>query len=377
MERRVADRSDSEPNSPADPAAAWEEFCESLKSAGDVLRRGDTPQDEQTLAEGHRYLMRLLRAGFENVYELAEPARPVLSPMVGPLLQYEGVTSDARYLHAFIDGSQSYRVTGSRGEAPLVEFGVYTGKQGMHEESLLLSSLTERSLTLESDGSIVVSIGPESRPGNWIQTDESARYMMIRQYAHDWSDRAAGVFRIEREGADRGMAPLTLERVREALADTVAFTRSASEIWAGISDYWSGFAVNRFVPQLDADARTDIAPPSGHHFSCGYFRIEPDEALLIRFDPDRHGEAAYWSLGLANYWYETIGWGAEDSQVNSRSALYEPDGSVSAVISHEDPGRSNWVDPQGHREGTLVFRWSRSEVGVPPIETRLVALGEL
>ncbi|MCP4903556.1 MAG: DUF1214 domain-containing protein [bacterium] len=171
--------------------------------------------------------------------------------------------------------------------------------------------------------------------------------------------------------------PLTLERVREALADTVAFTRGASEIWAGISDYWSGFAVNRLVPQLDADARTDIAPPSGHHFSCGYFRIEPDEALLLRFDPDRHGEAAYWSLGLANYWYETIGWGSPRSQLNSRSACYEPDGSVSAVISHEDPGRSNWVDPQGHREGTLVFRWSRSEVGVPPIETQLVSLSTL
>ena len=43
-----------------------------------------------------------------------------------------------------------------------------------------------------------------------------------------------------------------------------------------------------------------------------------------------------------------------------------------AVISQRDPGRPNWIDPKGHEEGTLVFRWSRSSRPVPPIETELV-----
>lgn len=362
---------------PQDPAAAWDEFCESLKAAGEIFRREETPRDDQTLAEGHRYLVRLLRAGFENVYEMADTARPVLSPMVGPLLQYEGTTSDARYLHGFIDGTRSYRITGTRGEAPLIEVGVYTGKQGIHPESHLLASLTEESLEVEPDGSLDVWLGSAPRSGNWICTDERARYVMIRQYAPEWSGRKLGVFQIECEG-EVGPAPIpNLERLKLALADTASFVRNASELWAGISDYWAGFAVNQFVAQLDADARTDIAPPSGHHFSCGYFRIAPDEALLVRFHPTDHGNAAYWSLGLANYWYETIGWGLEASQLNSGTAQVEADGSVSAVIAHADPGRPNWIDPQGHREGTLIFRWSRSSAAVPPIETRLVRLDRL
>jgi len=366
----------SDPSNPQDPAALWDEFCESLKGAGDVLRRDATPKDELTLAEGHRHLMRMVRAGFENVYELADAAHPVLVPMVGPLLQYEGTTSDARYLHSFIDGRRNYRVTGTRGGAPLIEIGVYTGKQGIHELSHLIASLTEEKLEV-SDGRLEVQIGPEPRSGNWIQTDENARYMMLRQYAPDWTGLEQGVFTIEPEGEVAPAAPLTLDGIRRGLEDTVSFVKNASQIWAGISDYWAGFAVNRFVPQLEADARTDIAPPSGHHFSCGYFRIAPDEALVVRFQPESHGKAAYWSLGLATYWYETVGWGCPESSLNSGTVQREDDGSVRAVISHRDPGQRNWIDLKGHQEGTLVFRWSRSSEPVPPIEAELVALRSL
>jgi hypothetical protein len=360
-----------------DPGALWDDFCESLKSAGEVLRRDATPKDELTLAEGHRHLIRMLRAGFENVHEMADTAHPVLAPMVGPLLQYEGTTSDARYLHGFIDGRRRYRVSGTRGAAPLIEIGVYTGKQGMHEKSHLLASLTEEQLELGDDGRLEVYIGPEPVPGNWIETDERARYMMIRQYAHDWSGREEGVFRIECLDDVPARAPLSAEAVRAGLEDAVSFVRNASLIWAGISDYWAGFAVNRFVAQLDADTRTDIAPPSGHHFSCGYFRIAPDEALVARFRPAAQGDFAYWSLGLASYWYETIGWGCPESQLNSGTAQYGPDGWVRAVIAHRDPGTPNWIDPKGHCEGTLVFRWSRSKAPVPPIETTLVRVAAL
>jgi hypothetical protein len=360
-----------------DPAAIWDEFCEALKGAGDVLRRDATPRDELTLAEGHRHLIRMVRAGFENVQEMADTAHPVIAPMVGPLLQYEGTTSDARYLHSFIDGRRNYRVTGTRGGAPLFEIGAYTGKQGIHEVSHLIRSITEETLEVADDGRVEVYIGPGKRSGNWIETDEQARYMMIRQYAHDWSDREEGVFRIECLDDVSPPAELDLDAIRAGLMRTVAFTKRASNSWAGISDYWANFAVNRFAAELGVDARTDIAPPSGHHFSCGYFRIEPDEALVVRFNPDAHASSAYWSLGLASYWYETIGWGRPESQLNSGTARFEDDGSVCAVIAHRDPGRPNWLDPQGHREGTLVFRWSRSSAPVPPIDAELVSLGSL
>jgi len=364
---------DSEREPEADPGKLWDEFCESLKRAGDVLRRPETPTDPQTLAEGYRFLMRMLRVGFENNLELADPAHPQLSPMVGRMVQYEGITSDARYLHALIDGRATHRVRGRRGDAPLFEIGIYTGKMGMHEPSHLIASITEQTLVVGRDGGVEVVLSPEPHPGNWLRTDESTRYLMIRQYAADWTDRAPGRFTIEREGAAAAREPLTLEAIRESLARTAEFAERNPRIWAGISDYWASHVVNRFLPQVEADARTDIAPPSGHAFSCGYFDVEPDSALKIELEP---GRAAYWSLGLSNYWYETIGYGDPTSHLNKGTAVADRDGRVRIVLAHAKPpasaGIPNWLDPKGHREGTMVFRWSRPIDPLPEIRCELV-----
>jgi hypothetical protein len=58
----------------------------------------------------------------------------------------EGVTRDARYHQAFIDGAATHRLQGQRGTAPLMEIGVYTGRMGFHESSELQGCLTEAEL---------------------------------------------------------------------------------------------------------------------------------------------------------------------------------------------------------------------------------------
>ena len=76
--------------------AAWESFCEELKGAGGVLAREATPADEQNLAEGVRFLMRMLRAGFENAFEYADPEHPLLGPRAAQLDGALGVYLRAR-----------------------------------------------------------------------------------------------------------------------------------------------------------------------------------------------------------------------------------------------------------------------------------------
>ncbi len=353
----------------------WERFCEELKAAGGVLAREATPGDEQNLAEGLRFLARMLRAGFENGFEYANPQHPLLGPMVTPTLVYEGVTADARYHHAFIDGSAQHRICGRRGAAPLIEFSVYNGKAGIHAESHTLGSLTERDLVVDATGRIEVSFGPEPREGNWLPTDARTRYLMVREYAQDWTDLQPGAFEILREDAPLHRDPLSLSEVEAGLAATADFLKRAPRFWAEISDYWRGFAINRFEPQLSADDRTDIAAPTGHHFSCGWFQLQDGEALRVRFHPQ---PIPYWSLGVANYWYETLGFGEGGAEINNGSAVREPDGSVRAVIANAPApeGAINWIDTRGHVEGTMIFRWSRSADPVPPISTEKFQVGE-
>ncbi len=361
---------------PTDAALAWEQFCEALKSAGQVLRRPETPQDELTQAEGLRFLVHMLRVGFENGLDFADPVYPVLERMIDSTKVCEGVTSDARYHHAFLDGSATYRIRGQRGGAPLIEFSSFTGKAGVHAESRQVASLTERDLVVGADGCFEVVLSPEPQPHNWLRTGPQARYLMVRQYAHDWSRLEEARMQIQRDGVQGVRPPPGLAELQRGLSAAADFAVRAPAFWAAVSDYWVGLAVNRFVPQLQADSLTDIAAPTGHQFSCGWFRLAPGEALVARFAPV---PVPYWSLGLANYWYETIGFGEGGSEIHNQSAQREPDGSVRAVIANAPrAGRGgNWLDTRGHAQGTLVFRWSRSREPVPQIETEVVSLAGL
>ncbi len=357
-----------------DETDAWGRFCDELKEAGRVLSRDTTPHDELTRAEGYRHLVRLIRDGFDMTCEFGDELHPRIFPMVDATLLTEGVTPDARYHHAFIDGAATHRVTGSRGTAPLIEFSTYTGRTGLHATHELVGSLTERDLAVAGDGSFEVVLSPDEHPGNWIRTDASTKRLFIRQYAHDWRETTSATYAIRREGVTAPPLPLRLERVRRALERTASYVRRAPPFWAGISDYWASTAVNRIVPQESADERTDVTVPTGHRFACGYFRLEPDEALELRFAPV---PVPYWGLCLTSYWYEPLAWEQAGSAINDRSAIRGADGSVRAVVAARDPGCPNWLDTKGHREGTMVFRWSRSREPLPVFTTRLARVDEL
>ena len=43
--------------------------------------------------------------------------------------------------------------------------------------------------------------------------------------------------------------------------------------------------------------------------------------------------------------------------LNQHHAELEDDGSLLVVVSHQDPGLPNWLDPSGHDEGYVTFRW--------------------
>jgi hypothetical protein len=353
---------------------AWERFCEELKAAGRVLASDATPGDELTRAEGLRHLVRLVRDGFDMTCEFGDVAHPQLFPMADATLQTEGVTPDARYHHAFIDGAADHRLSGERGTAPFIEFSTYTGRTGLDDSHEITGSITESDLPVDSDGRYALAIGPTEQPGAWIRTDASTTRVFVRQYAHDWETTRSATFAIEREGANGRRPPITLAHVERALERTAAYVRSAPPFWAGISQYWSSHAENEIVAQEDADSRTDITVPTGHRFACGYFRLEPDEALEVRFAP---ADVPYWGLMLASYWYEPLSWTDRRAALNDRDAVREADGSVRVVISGQPTGAANWLDTKGHAEGTVVFRWSRTNEPIPEFQTRRIPADSL
>jgi len=110
-----------DPASKIDSAQAWSEFCELLKKAGDTILRDGLARSSFDRAEGHRYLLRLLRAGSQSFGEQMGPLYPVFRAM--PELVKMGLDNpDNYYLGASISGKFTYRIRGRRGSIHYLSF---------------------------------------------------------------------------------------------------------------------------------------------------------------------------------------------------------------------------------------------------------------
>lgn len=114
----------------------------------------------------------------------------------------------------------------------------------------------------------------------------------------------------------------------------------------------------------------------GQSYAMGPFACARDEALLIEFEPPAR---SMWGITLANFWWESLEFGARQSSLNDSSARVDDDGRRRIVLAHDDPGVSNWLDPEGHERGTLALRFpvrraaarGKDRADAPPVaETR-------
>jgi len=340
---------------------SWHHFTQALEAAGAIVAREETPGDEITRAEGQRHLARLIAMGLETALDRADPAHPVLARK----LFSGGDTSDCRYLDAHIDGRYRYRLHGERGTAPLFEATVYDGKIGAHEESAQLAFLTEEDLEVAADGRFDVTLSPERQAGNWLETPANARYLMVRQYAHDWSRTRPARLRLDCTSPTDAPAPLDDRSLDAGLQGTARFVESIAARWASIVDAIRCVPPNVLIPVPLAVGALSL--PGGHRFATGHFALAPDEVLSIRFTPPR---VPYWGLQLTNYWFEPIDYGGVGSHHNDRSVVLEPDGRVVLHVSERDSGRPNWLDTRRHPHGTMQFRSSRGPgLELPEFET--------
>jgi hypothetical protein len=353
------------------PSEAWDEFCEQLKRAGRVLDRDATLKDELTLAEGYRKLVHLVRMGFDAAVDFADTEHPQVYQLVTATTLGEGETPDAHYHQAFIDGAATYHLTGNRGTAPLIEFTAYAGKIGLQDVSRQVGALTEHNLTVAPDGTFEIVLTPQPHQGNWIRTAPDANLLYIRQYTHDWSTTQSATFDLRKEGAGPDRPPLGLEQVRAGMARAASYVDKSVHTWAAIVERRAAAGPNVFfeIPSAPDTSRPEM--PVGHRFSSGYFRLAPGEVLLVTFTPTN---VPYWGLTVTSYWFEPLSYDDHRSHVNNRTATYETDGSVRIVIADSHRAAPNWIDTLGHREGVMMFRWSRSKDPVPRISAQVVQL---
>jgi hypothetical protein len=347
---------------------AWSEFCHALEEVGQLVLDPRAPSDPLDRTEGYRFLMRLVRYGFESFLEYNDPLFPQLHRGSHETIKIIHENPDNLYLGARVDGRQRYRVWGTLGTAHWMSFNVHAGAFGAGGRGTA-ESLDARALELGPERSFELFLGGEreGRP-NWMPLPPDAGSLIVRQTFADRAMEQPSELSIERLGASGRPTPLAPEQVGRALASTPALLRAL----AGMALSWSDDLAktkNRFAEVMPGAAAIFRDPDI--HFHAAYFELAPDEALVVEARPPR---CDYWMFVLSNHWLETLDYTRHRITLNHHTAKLEPDGSLRLYVAARDPGHPNWLDSAGHARGTIGVRWVGPDVLDVVPSTRVVRL---
>ena len=330
---------------------SWHHFCDALKDAGEVVFRDTAPRNPVTRATGMRQLARNIALGLQFELDNEDAAFPELLHYFDPIRKQGGDNTDALYLGAPINGTDTYRISGDRGTAAY--FAVTVLEDGETPwGGQVVGSLIDDQLEVDGDGRFELVVSPHEHPGNWIRSTPDTYRITFRQFFLDWERETPMAAHIEREGSDAPPPPLTAARLGEGLRDAAHWVRWSVTYWADMLDKWQS-RPNEFIAYGELEQnRIDFTPGGAPLIS--YWKVPPDEACVIRVTPPR---ADYWAVEFGSYWWETMDYRYRLCSLNAHHAALEGDGSLLMVIAHADPGLPNWLDPSGHDEGYVTVRW--------------------
>ena len=353
--------------------AAWNEFCDRLKAAGELILSSGAARSELQTAEGYRYLTRLLRMGLEMVLEHGDPLAPELFYQ-NPTLKSGGDNPDNFYYWGRIRGAHDYRITGVLRACEFLTIDAYAGGLNKEGGRRTVGHLGKADLKANPDGrfSVVLSQRPRQDGENsvWLPITEDTGTVLIRETVADRAKAPGSSFTIERLDRDGPPPPLDAARLTKALRSVSGFVTYSASFFSGMAEKWAGRPNQFFGTDTDAVGST-FGNEDLQYLSC-YFRIPPGQALLVEFT--RPGDA-FWSLVLHNHWFESLDYLHRRIHSNARQYGAADDGMVRLALADRDPQLAGhlWLDTEGHAEGIAVLRVVEGPPQALPA-TRLVAL---
>lgn len=336
--------------------AAWDDFCDQLKAAGRIAFRPQAPGHAVDRTAAFRVLSRNIPLALAFHYENNNPLFPELMHYFDPTRKQGGDNTDAVYVGAQINGTDTYRVTGYRGTSRY--FGITVVEKGDTPwGGAVASMMFGDQLQVEPDGSFELIVSPDPHPGNWLRSTPGTFRLTFRQFFADWENEKPMHARIDRiSGVDAPAPQPDPAQFAQGLHDSVRWIHESINYWADMLEKWKA-RPNEFLSyrQLD-DNKIDAAP--GGEPLVSYWQLPKDEVLIVRVKPPR---CQYWAVEFGNYWWETMDYRYTLSNTNCHYAQLEDDGELIVVVSHDDPGLPNWLDPAGFAEGYITFRWMRAD----------------
>ncbi|MCF2531570.1 DUF1214 domain-containing protein [Yinghuangia soli] len=344
--------------------------------------------DGQARLEGYHWAMSLLSIA-QDVFVSADAARPRFVDIVGPYRKFYGDNPDAFYQFAPLDPARGYRVTGRRGDAVYLSLTVYgtaldsTGDR-IVDTDRIVGLVNDRDLAFDADGRFEIVLAP-ARPagytGAFVELVPETVCAITRDYLTDAVEGRRVEWRIEPLGADAGFAAaptghrLDAEDQAERFRAAARWVRRHGQMFPSTAHTPNTVAEPYPVPTVTRGWAAGDAC-----YASGAFALDKGQALVVR---GRSPECVFWNVCLWNGFLTTFNYEYRDTEpvsLNGAQVRYEPDGSWTVVIAHENPGRPewpNWISTAGHGSGILWFRWFLAEALPERPTVELVELAEL
>ncbi|MGO9512676.1 MAG: hypothetical protein ACLP2F_03405 [Steroidobacteraceae bacterium] len=342
----------------SDIEQAWTDYRNDVEISRQMVLSHEWSRNPIVRAQG-MYLIQMLQTFGFHLYLAPRTAFPKFysQTIFLPFETAFGAPSpDFSYYWTFLDGARTYRIWGESGTTRWTEFQLLRGFWG-DRDMQTLGTYDFDHCEKRPDGSFEIIASPTEHPGNWLKLDPEVRNVTVltREAWYDW----------ERE---RGMK-IHIEALD--LKDHEPIAHSGAEMNRRIRaiGHLTRFDVEFFIKLTNrvletVGKNTFYAPPmhdaddvGGNPRACYVqmvYDIKPDEALLI----ETHIPIArYWSLQLADMWWQTTDYAHHHSSINGHQAHIDADGKCRMVISFQDPGVPNWVDPVDASLGIAQWRW--------------------
>lgn len=349
----------------------WAEYVDLLKNAAELEAQTWDPADEELRAALYKQFAMNIAQGY-FLYFQSDPAYPDWAPFENSAFLAQP-NPDAVYYYAAVDGGGTYRVTGERGNAPVVGFATGKIMIGMGEPpGPGFNNYDVDALKCNDDGTFEVTFSterPAGHEGNWLYLHPESRFLLLRQFSYDWGRERDVRLAIER---------LDVTASRPAL-DTAAVDRQLRELFGnyvrGLSRVCLGYiqrSRNRGRPhEMRLTDFSDLGNSGDWpqaYFECIY-DLQPGEALILETDlPERR---QYWNVQVIDALWNQVDLVHRQSSLNGLQARLDPDGIFRAVLSVEDPGVHNWLDTGGSLRGMVIGRWYRCSSHPTPRLTRV------
>jgi hypothetical protein len=348
--------------------AAYDELLATLRTVGDRFAGADWGlTDPVDVAEGLRVVSHLLAIGLETQFE-DDAAHPVFRAIVTPWRKALGDNADARYHDAPVHPAGTYRVRGRLAGAVYVSFTVEAGAVDGAFPSRTAGSLNDSAFDVADDGSFEIMVGGRARDRGWLALPPDASRITVRHYWED--DRSPNVppvpdlgLTIELVDGDVPPTPAapTDASVAAALRRMATFVRSRTldtipKPGEGDAPPFVSRVPHLFPPPVRPGAHALAAADAA--YSMAPYVLGPDDALVMRarWPRCRCANVSLWNRQLQTFDYlrQRVG-------LNRAQAVSDPNGAVTIVIAHGDPGVPNWLSTEGRPFGLVFWRFMLPE----------------